>query len=61
MDAWTESVENSRDLPKLAHNRSFRSDRIASAAVAPVEREWRFPGLDTVEVEFSLLSRLARA
>jgi len=61
LDAWTEGVDNARDLPELAHNRSFRFDRITSAGVAPLTGDWRTQGLDTVEVEFKLMGRLAHA
>lgn len=61
MDTWTESADNARDLPEITHNRSFRFDRIASAGVAPLTGDWRTQGLDTVEVEFMLMGRLAHA
>ncbi len=61
LDAWVEETDFTRDLPELAHNRSFRFDRITNAGVAPIEGEWRSAGLDTVVVEFHLSGRLAHA
>ncbi len=61
LDAWIESPDDSRDLPELAHNRSFRFDRIANAGVAPLTGTWRTQGLDTASVEFKLMGRLAHA
>lgn len=65
LDAWVEceidTVREKQDLPELAHNRSFRFDRISSAAVTPLGGTWRVEGLDTVEVEFFLTGRLAHA
>lgn len=61
LDAWVEETDITTDLPELAHNRSFRFDRITNAGVAPIEGEWRTAGLDTVVVEFQLSGRLAHA
>jgi predicted DNA-binding transcriptional regulator YafY len=59
LDCWCDSTEGNQDVEALKHNWTLRLDRIPSEAViSPVEGTWQ-SGLDTVEVEFRLLNRLA--
>lgn len=60
LQCWCEETDGAQDLPELAHNRSFRLDRIPEAAISPLKAKWRNT-LDTVEVEFHLYKGLAFA
>lgn len=61
LECWCEETQGNFDLSELQHNWSLRFDRISDAKLIPIEGEWRKNGLDTVEVEFTLLRGLAHA
>jgi hypothetical protein len=60
LQCWCAEIEQSQDIPELAHNRSLRLDRIPEAAITPLKTKWR-SGLDTIAVEFHLFGNLAFA
>ncbi len=60
LECWCEETEGNRDIPDLQHNWTLRLDRIAEAALTPLDAEWR-SRLDVVVVEFYLLGGLAFA
>lgn len=56
LDAWVEEKDDLQ-ASAIAHNRSFRLDRVES--LTPTEGEWR-NGLDTLDVQFELRGALVR-
>lgn len=59
LDCWCDRTESNQDIDALKHNWTLRLDRIPEEAViSPVEGTWQ-PGLNSVDVEFHLLNRLA--
>jgi predicted DNA-binding transcriptional regulator YafY len=55
--AWITEPAESSEIPELAHNRSFRLDKIVHAS--PLVADWRNQGLDWVTGEFWLFNDLA--
>lgn len=60
LDCWCQETEGNTDLPKLQHNWTLRLDRIADAALSPIQKKWR-PDLDRLKVELHLYNGLAFA
>jgi predicted DNA-binding transcriptional regulator YafY len=60
LDCWCQETAGNIDLPKLQHNWTLRLDRIADAALCPIEKKWR-PDLDQLRVELHLYNGLAFA
>jgi len=60
LDCWCQETDGNTDLPKLKHNWTLRLDRIADAALSPLEKKWR-PDLDHLKVELHLYNGLAFA
>ncbi|MBE9063443.1 WYL domain-containing protein [cf. Phormidesmis sp. LEGE 11477] len=59
LDCWCNRTEGNQDIEALKHNWTLRLDRIPDEAViSPIEGTWQ-PGLDSIDVEFHLLNRLA--
>jgi hypothetical protein len=60
LDCWCQETDGNTDLPKLKHNWTLRLDRIADAALSPIQKQWR-PDLDQIRVELHLYNALAFA
>ena len=60
LDCWCQETAGNTDLPKLKHNWTLRLDRIADAALSPIEKKWR-PELDQLRIELHLYNGLAFA
>lgn len=60
LECWCQETDGNTDLPKLKHNWTLRLDRIADAALSPIEKKWR-PDLDRLRVELHLYNNLAFA
>jgi predicted DNA-binding transcriptional regulator YafY len=58
LDAWCQETQDG-DLPELAHNACFRSDRMVE--ISPIDAEWRAEGLDKVTVQLAFYDGLVRA
>jgi WYL domain len=60
LDCWCQETNGDRHLPDLEHNRCLRLDRIADAALTPIQGQWR-DGLGSVTVEMHFYRGLAFA
>lgn len=59
LDCWTTEKQKQPDLPRLAHNHSFRLDRIQKIG-GDLEAPWRVAGLDAIEVTLEIRGQLAQ-
>ncbi|MBD2329205.1 WYL domain-containing protein [Alkalinema sp. FACHB-956] len=60
LQCWCEEPDGNQDIPELAHNRTFRLDRIPEAAITPFKAKWK-RDLDRIDVEFHVFRGLAGA
>lgn len=60
LDCWCEETNDDRDLPELEHNRCLRLDRIADAALTPIQGQW-LDGLGSMTVQMHFYRGLAFA
>jgi predicted DNA-binding transcriptional regulator YafY len=59
LECWITEADEIATIKQLAHNRSFRFDRIL--CLSSISGNWQAAGLDTIEVKFRLYRKLADA